>query len=80
MPNSLLYTRSSFINYLTKKRDCEIINLNDIRDRVISIRNGPARAYIMYNRRDSISYEEIALVCAKLYIELPGEKDLVRIE
>lgn len=34
----MLYTRSSFIKWLTDVKDCEIININDRRGNVITIK------------------------------------------
>ena len=77
----MLYTRSSFIKYLTKVHNCEIINLNDRRGRVVTIRNGPAKTFIWATGRDVIDYEEIYLVCKKLWLtDLPGDKDLEKVE
>ena len=77
----MLYTRTSFINYLTIKRDCEIINIRDGRDNVITIRNGPAKAFIWANGRDRIDYEMIVIICNKLWLDgLPSESDLEKIE
>jgi hypothetical protein len=76
----MVYARSSFIKWLTDAKDCEIINLKDSRARVITIKNGPCSAYILIRQKDEIDYEEIWLVCKKLWLELPGDKDLKRIE
>ncbi len=76
----MVYTRSSFIKWLTKVKDCEIVNLNDIRSRVISIKNGPCTAYIIIAKKDVIDYEEIYIICKKLWLDLPGNKDLEIIE
>lgn len=76
----MLYTRSSFLRYLTDKRDCEIVNVNDGRNRVLSLKNGPCGAFIFTNRKDIIDYEEIFIVCKKLYIDLPGNSDLEIVE
>lgn len=76
----MLYTRSSFIRYLTTKHDCEIINLNDRRANIITIKNGPATAYILATGRDVIDYEEIFIVCKKLWLPLPGDRDLEKVE
>lgn len=76
----MLYTRSSFIRWLTKVKDCEIINVNDIRNRVISIKNGHVIAYIMTGKKDLMDYEEIYIVCKKLFLDLPGDTDLEKVE
>ena len=76
----MLYTRSSFIKWLTDVKDCEIININDRRGNVITIKNGSATAFIWVNKKDVIDYEEIYVVTRKLWLELPGDKDLVRVE
>lgn len=57
------YTRSSFLKYLTKKKDCEIINLGNNSFRVITIKNGSATAYIHTTSKDVIDYDEIFIVC-----------------
>lgn len=45
------------------------------------ITNGPIRAYFGTNSKDRIAYEEIHLVCGKLFIDgLPGDSDLERLE
>ena len=74
----MLYTRSSFLKYLKDKFDCGITPLNTGRNAVLSVVHGPVSAYIHMNREDRISYEEIYIVCKKLFIDLPGDKDLVR--
>ncbi|HUZ59358.1 MAG TPA: hypothetical protein VMU83_11300 [Hanamia sp.] len=77
----MLYTRSSFIKWLTDVKDCEIINLDDRKGRVITVKNGPCTAYIFDDKRDQIDYEEIYIVCCKkLWMEMPGDKDLIRLE
>jgi len=76
----MLYTRSSFLKYLTDKRDCQIKPLNQGRNTVILIQHGPVSAYIHLNNKDLIDYEEIYIVCKKLFLDLPGDSDLVRIE
>jgi hypothetical protein len=74
----MFYTRSSFIRYLTGKRNCEIINCNDRKDRVITFRNVPFTGYLVTGSIDIIDYEEIAFACRKLRIDLPGDSDLER--
>lgn len=75
----MLYKRSSFLKYLKEKHDCEISPVRDTR--VLIIRNGPTSAKMWLDNNDRIDYEEIWLVCRKLYlVDLPGEKDLERIE
>lgn len=77
----MLYTRSSFIQYLREVHDCEIIPLDDSRERTLRIKNGPVSAYMFLTRKDRIDYEEIHIICNKLYLtDLPGDKDLERIE
>lgn len=73
----MLYSRSSFLRYLTKVHDCEVTPLEG---RVLRLKNGPAFDYMITNRHDRIDYEEISMLCAKLYIPLPGDKDLVLLE
>ena len=75
----MCYTRSSFVRYLTGKRNCEIINHNDRKSRVITIIKDSATAYIMTSKKDIISYTEIYIVCEKLGLDLPGDSDLERI-
>lgn len=75
----MLYKRSSFINYLKEKHDCEISPVRD--SRVLRIKNGPVSAYMFLDNKDRIDYEEIWIICRKLYlVDLPGDKDLERIE
>jgi hypothetical protein len=70
----MVYTRSSFLKYLTSK-GCDIIPLGD--SNVIRIENGTQHAYITTNRHDRITYEEIHIVYNKLLlVDLPGAKDL----
>ncbi len=77
----MLYTRSSFINYLINVHQCEIIDINDRKDKVITIKNGPAQAFIWATGKDQIDYEMILRVCNKLWLtDLPGDKDLEKIE
>jgi len=61
-------------------RDCEIININYRRGNVITIKNGSAIAYIWANKKDLIDYEEIYIVCKKLWIDIPGDHDLKKAE
>lgn len=77
----MLYTRSSFIKYLVDVHDCEVINLNDRRGNVITIKHGPATAFMWANKKDIIDYEEIYIICKKLWLtNLPGDKDLQQAE
>jgi len=75
----MLYKRSSFLSWLSDVKDCDV---NPIRDtNVVIIKNGPASARMWIDTKDRIDYEEIWLICNKLYIDgLPGEKELTRIE
>lgn len=75
----MLYTRTSFLKYLKEKHDCEIIPLRD--KRVLRIKHGPATYHMWLHKYDRIDYEEIFIAYQKLYLpDLPGEKDLERIE
>ena len=74
----MLYKRSSFIRWLTNKKGCEVYPLK--RTNVMIIENGIAKAQMWINPKDLIDYEEISLLCQKLYLELPGDKDLVKSE
>ena len=75
----MLYTRSSFINWLKEKRDCEVAPIRD--SRVLIIKNGPVNAKMWLDDRDRIDYEEIWLLCNKLFIEgLPTDSELIKIE
>jgi hypothetical protein len=75
----MLYKRSSFLTYLKVKHDCTIAPIRDTR--VIVIKNGPVSVRMWVDSKDRIDYEEIWLICQKLYLtDLPGEKDLIRIE
>ena len=75
----MLYTRSSFLKYLKEKHDCTISPIRDTR--VLVVRNGPVSARMWLDTKDRIDYEEIWLFCQKLYLtDLPGDKDLIRIE
>lgn len=77
----MLYTRSSFINYLINVHDCEIITKSDGSDRFVHIKNGPAKAYLWAGGKDQIDYETIQIVCNKLWLPyLPGHSDLEPIE
>jgi hypothetical protein len=70
----MLYKRSSFLRLLKKKHECDIKPLEN--GTVIRIENGPVHAYIHLNNKDRIDYDEIWVVCRKLYIELPGASEL----
>ncbi len=77
----MLYTRSSFINYLKKVHDCTITPISTGNSSILQIQHGPAKAYIMVKGKDRIDYEEIYIVCRKLWLsDMPGDKDLVKIE
>jgi len=74
----MLYNRSAFLAYLVKIEECEIIPLNE---KVIRIKNGSATANMWMDGKNRIDYEEIYILYKKLYLrDLPGDKDLVRIE
>ncbi len=74
----MLYTRSSFITWLTKVKDCEVKPLKD--RNTLMVINGIAKGYIYTNSRDRITWEEIQVLCLKIYLELPASKDLNKIE
>lgn len=74
----MLYTRSSFLTWLKDNNDCDIKPIPD--SRVLIICNGPCSAKILVDSKNRIDYEEIWLVCNKLYLGLPGNNDLERIE
>lgn len=75
----MLYSRSSFIKWLTEVKDCEVIPKPD--SSVITIKNGMVKAYMYANSKNVIDYEEIYALCNKLYIVgLPGNSDLELIE
>jgi hypothetical protein len=79
----MLYKRSSFIDWLRKVKDCDIIPLDDDRYRSggILIKNGVMKFYMGTDPQDEIDYEEIYIACTKLMIVgLPGNSDLKRIE
>lgn len=84
----LLYKRSSFLSWLQDVKGCEIQPLaSDDNDRRrdsfggLLVTNGPIKCFVGTNSKDRISYEEIHLVCNKLYIDgLPGDSDLERLE
>ena len=73
----MLYTRNSFISYLTNKCDCDTITLRD--GRGLIIKNGLTAKSQMFITRN-IDYEEIELHCRKLYVGLPGNSDLEIVE
>lgn len=79
----MLYTRSSFIEWLEQVEECEIIPIkNDHSTRgTLLIKNGSAKFYMHTDAKDMIDYEEIYIAYKYLYLsQLPGEKDLKRIE
>lgn len=74
----MFYTRSSFITWLTKVKNCEV---QPLRDRnTLSVTNGIARGYIYSTPHDRIDWEEIEVLCLKIYLELPSQKDLQKLE
>lgn len=75
----MLYKRSSFIHWLQKERDCEVIPIRNTKNTLI--KNGVMKHYMWFDKHDRIDYEEVWTVCNNLMIVgLPGEKDLIRIE
>jgi len=77
----MLYTRSSFLRWLREKNDCTIIVLDEPRANCLKIIHGPAVHYMWLGKKDRIDYEEIYIAYQKLYLaDLPGDKDLERIE
>jgi len=48
--------------------------------RCVVITNGPANIKIWLDKKDRIDYEEIWFICKEIYIDLPGDSDLIRIE
>lgn len=77
----MLYTRTSFIKYLREVHYCTFTPLNQGKNRVLLVTNGPAKAYILVTGKDRIDYEEIHIICTKLWLpDLPGDKDLEKIE
>lgn len=83
----LLYTRSSFLRWLSQVKECEIKPLDyDDNDRGrysfggILIKNGPCKFYMGTDQRDRIDYGEIRIICKKLWIELPNHSDLEPLE
>lgn len=73
----MIYTRNSFISYLKTKFDCEITPIGD--GGKLCIKHGQtARAYMNFNKH--IDYEEIDLICRKLYVGFPGNSDLEIVE
>lgn len=77
----MLYKRSSFIKWLQEVHDCEIQPIGE-RDTFAAFRvkNGPAQAYIGTDSKDRIDYEEIQLICRRLWLPLPQNSDLKRID
>lgn len=75
----MLYTRSSFLKYLKDKHDCEIKPHSN--GKVITIKNGPVTVHIGSDKNNRMDYDEIYLVCNRLYlVDLPGSSDLELIE
>lgn len=75
----MLYKRSAFLQLLVEKYECQTIPLSS--GRTIKIVNGPSSAFMHLDGRDVIDYEEIYLIYQKLYLsDLPGDRDLVRVE
>ncbi len=72
----LLYTRSSFIKYLTNNCNCELTPMRE--GRGLRIANGSAKHQMFMT--EYIDYDEIVLVCLKLYIELPPNNLIKRVE
>lgn len=75
----MLYTRSSFIKWLTEVKECEVYPLKNTN--VLVVVNGIAKANMWVNPKDLIDYEEIFIFCNKIHIDgLPGDKDLKKVE
>ena len=71
----MLYKRSSFLSWLREKHSCEILPIRGTN--VIVIKNGTVDAKMWLDKKDRIDYEEIWLLCNKLYIDgLPGNAEL----
>lgn len=73
----MLYTRTSFIKYLTEKYDCETFPMRE--GRGLIIKHGLTAKTQMFVTQN-IDYEEIELHCRKLYVGFPGNSDLVIVE
>ena len=74
----MVYTRSSFIKWLTEVKDCDVKPLDR---NTLQVTNGIAKAFIWVNNRDVIDYEEIYILCNKIHIVgLPGDNDLIKVE
>ena len=76
----MIYTRSSFITWLTKTCHCEIEPLrNNPKVLIIKYFNESSKMFV--NQKDVIDYEEIYLHYQRLFLPyLPGDKDLVIVE
>ena len=74
----MLYTRSSFITWLTTVKNCEVQPLRD--KKTLQVDSGIARGYMYLTPRDRISWEEIQILCLRICIEMPSQKDLKKIE
>lgn len=71
----MFYKRSSFINLLRTKYDCEIITLRD--RNVLLIKNGPAQKYMYLDALNRIDYEEIYGFYKQLCLpDLPSASEL----
>lgn len=46
----------------------------------LMVQNGIAKGFIFTTSRDRIDWEEIVILCMKIYLEIPAQKDLVKIE
>lgn len=74
----MLYTRSSFIKWLTDVKDCKVQPLGG---NTLQVTNGIAKGFIWASSKDIIDYEEIYLLCNKIHIVgLPGDNDLIKVE
>ena len=78
----MLYKRSSFIKWLKEVKDCEITPMDTgTRNGVLLVKNAMIKFYMGTNSKDRIDYEEIFIICNRLYIDgLPGDSDLERLE
>ena len=72
------YKRSSFLKYLKDKHDCEISPIKGTN--ALIIKNGPVNCKTWINPKDIIDYEEIGIICQKLFVGLPGHSELIPVD
>lgn len=73
----MVYTRSSYLTWLSEKHDCNIIPLDE--KGTLRIWHGPMKSHMRNTKH--IDYIEIFMHHQKLWLpELPTESDLVRVE